>query len=63
LGGSGVGDVTKDKLLQILKKLLGCDLDLAFLLQIDDKHLEQLVVAVRVGMEREKRSDYRGTLL
>jgi hypothetical protein len=63
LAGSGVGDVSKDKLLQILKKLLDCDLDLAFLLQIDDKHLEQLVVAVRVGMEREKRPDYRETLL
>jgi hypothetical protein len=52
LVGSRVGDVPKEKLLQILKKLLDCDLDLGFLLQIDDKHLEQLVVAVRVRMER-----------
>jgi hypothetical protein len=53
VGGSGVGDVPKEKLLQILKKLLDCDLDLGFLLQVDGKSLEQLVVAVRVRMERE----------
>lgn len=54
MGSSGIGSVQKEKLLQILKNLLDCELDLGFLLQVDEKSLEQLVVAVRIGMERER---------
>ena len=47
MDGSGTDSVGKEKLLQILKNLLDCELDLGFLLQIDEKSFERLVVAVR----------------
>ncbi len=54
MSGSETGTIGKEKLLQILKKLLDCDLDLGFLRQLDEKSLEQLVVAVRTRLERVK---------
>jgi len=52
MDGSATDSIGKEKLLQILKNLLDCELDLGFLLQIDDKSLEQLVVAVRARIEK-----------
>jgi len=52
MDGSGTDSVGKEKLLQILRNLLDCELDLEFLLQIDEKSLEQLVVAVRARIEK-----------
>jgi len=46
------GDPPKEKLLSILKKLLDCDLDLRFLLQLNESCLKQLIVAVRMRLEK-----------
>ena len=51
-GGQEIGSMGKEQLLQILKKLLDSDLDLGFMRQIDEKPLEQLMAAVRGGIER-----------
>ena len=53
-GGPGSGGIGKEQLIQILAKLLDCDLDLGFMRQIDEKSLEQLVAAVRVRLEKER---------
>ncbi len=53
-GSRGNGSIGKEELLQILKKLLECDLDLGFLRQTDEKSLEQLVAAVRSRIEKER---------
>ncbi|MGA2109303.1 MAG: hypothetical protein ABSH25_16855 [Syntrophorhabdales bacterium] len=42
-------------MLQIVKQLLNCDLDLDFLLQLEKKDLARLVAAIRGGMDRGKR--------
>jgi hypothetical protein len=52
MDASGTGCIGKEKLLQILRKLLDCELDLGFMRQIDEKSLEQLVVAVRARVEK-----------
>jgi hypothetical protein len=53
--GSPNADIPKERLLQIVKQLLNCDLDLDFLLQLEKKDLAQLVAAIRGGMDRGKR--------
>jgi hypothetical protein len=55
-GGFVIGPTTTDpareNLVLILKKLLDSDLDLGFLMQLNERSLEQLIVAVRMRMER-----------
>ncbi|HVN25616.1 MAG TPA: hypothetical protein VMT71_16730 [Syntrophorhabdales bacterium] len=51
VGVSETGGVAKEKLLEILTRLLGSRTDLGFLLQLNQKCLEQLIVAVRVRLE------------
>lgn len=46
------GDVSKEKLLQFVKKLLNAGDDLDFLAQLERKDLERLVVAIRTRVER-----------
>jgi hypothetical protein len=52
--GSPSSDIPKERLLEMLKQLLSCDLDLDFLLQLEKKDLARLVAATRVGMDRGK---------
>ena len=40
-------NIPKEKLLQIVGKLLRSDLDLTFLLKLDQREIEQLVAAIR----------------
>ena len=51
MGVSETGGLAKEKLLEILTGLLGSRTDLGFLLQLNQKCLEQLIVAVRVRLE------------
>jgi len=53
-GSSGSDRIGEEKLLHILKQLLDADLDLGFLRHIDEEYLEQLVVAVRARIEKER---------
>ena len=53
---TATGDVSKEKLLQFVKKLLNAGDDLDFLLQLERKDLERLVVAVRMRVERSGKS-------
>ena len=52
MDGSDSDSIGKNRLLQILRNLLDCEPDLGFLLQVDEKSLEQLVVAVRARIEK-----------
>jgi hypothetical protein len=54
IDGSGAISVPKENLLRILRKLLDCELDLGFLRQIEERDLEQLLVAIRIRMEKER---------
>jgi hypothetical protein len=47
-------NIGKERLLQILKKLLDCQVDLRFLLRIEEKSLERLVAIVRARIEHER---------
>ena len=49
------GDVSKAKLLQFVKELLSVD-DLNFLIQLEQRDLEHLVVAIRARVERGSQS-------
>jgi hypothetical protein len=40
-------NISKETLFEIIKKLLRSDLDLAFLMKLDQKEIEQLVAAIR----------------
>jgi len=42
-------DIPKRKLIKIIQKLLKSDLDLDFLLQLEERALETLVAAIRAG--------------
>jgi len=50
------GDVSKEKLLQFVKKLLDAGDDLDFLAQLERSDLERLVVAIRARVERSGKS-------
>lgn len=50
------GDVSKEKLLQFVKKLLNAGDDLDFLAQLERGDLERLVVAIRARVERSGKS-------
>jgi len=52
IDGSGAVSVPKENLLHILRKLLDCEQDLGFLRQIEERDLEQLLVAIRIRMEK-----------
>jgi hypothetical protein len=49
-------DVSKEKLLHFVKKLLNAGDDLDFLVQLEQRDLEHLVVAIRARVERDGRS-------
>jgi len=40
-------NIPKEKLLEMIRKLLRSDLDLAFLMKLNQKEIEQLVAAIR----------------
>lgn len=44
-------DIPKEELLRIITKLLRSDLDLTFLLKLEQRELEQLVAAIRERMD------------
>jgi hypothetical protein len=48
--------MSKEKLLAIIKKILNIDEDLAYLLQLEEHELAELVVAIRQSHERLKKS-------
>jgi len=45
--GTAGENIPKEKLLQIIGKLLRSDLDLTFLLKLEQREIEQLVAAIR----------------
>ncbi len=48
----GNDGAAKQELIRILEKLLNCDRDLDFLMQLETRPLEQLIVAVRGIIEK-----------
>ncbi len=52
VGVSETGGLAKEKLLEILTRLLDSRADMGFLLQLNERCLEQLIVAVRVRLEK-----------
>jgi hypothetical protein len=40
-------NISKEKLLEIIRKLLRSDLDLTFLMKLEQREMEQLVAAIR----------------
>jgi len=44
---SATDNIPKERLLQIIKKLLDSDLDLDFLLKLEQREIEQLIAAIR----------------
>lgn len=40
-------NISKEKLLEIVQKLLRSDLDLTFLMKLEQREMEQLVAAIR----------------
>ena len=51
-----VDNIPKEKLLQIIKRLLNARDDLDFLVQLEQRDLERLLVAVRARVEGSDRS-------
>jgi hypothetical protein len=49
-----MGDLTKNDLLEKLKKLIQTDRDLNFLLSLDEKDMTTLLIALRERIERMK---------
>jgi hypothetical protein len=47
-------NIPKEKLLQMIKKLLRSDLDLTFLLKLDQREIEQLVAAIRERVDANR---------
>ena len=45
-------DITKEKLVEIIKGLLGTDADLNFLMKLDEDELETLVACIRDRVEQ-----------
>ena len=46
------GDVSKEKLLQFVKKLLNAGDDLDFLMHLEQRDLEHLLVTIRARVDR-----------
>ncbi len=40
-------NIPKEKLVQMIRTLLGCESDLAFLLKLEQSEIEQLTAAIR----------------
>jgi len=47
-----VTDITKEKLVEIIKDLLGTDADLNFLVKLDENDIETLVAYIRDRIEQ-----------
>lgn len=47
-----MSDITKEKLVEIIKGLLGADADLNFLVKLDEDELETLVAYIRDRVEQ-----------
>ena len=47
-----MSDITKEKLIEIIKGLLGTDADLNFLVKLDENELETLVAYIRDRVEQ-----------
>jgi len=47
-----MSDITKEKLVEIIKGLLGTDADLNFLLKLDEDEFENLVACIRDRVEQ-----------
>lgn len=45
--GPNSESIPKEKLLEIIKKLLRSDLDLGFLMKLEQREIEQLIAAIR----------------
>lgn len=45
--GPASENIPKEKLLQIMKSLLRSDLDLTFLVKLEQREIEQLIAAIR----------------
>ena len=45
--GLATESISKERLLQMIKKLLRSDLDLTFLLKLEQREIEQLISAIR----------------
>ena len=50
--GSQVGTPARQRLVRILTEVLDSGADLGFLVQLDERCLEQLIVAVRMRLEK-----------
>jgi hypothetical protein len=46
--------MTKDKLLEIIKGILKTDVDLRFLLQLNESELEKLTACIRERVEQDR---------
>ena len=47
-------NIPKETLLQMIKKLLRSDLDLDFLLKLEQREIEQLVAAIRERIDESR---------
>lgn len=47
-------DTPKEKLVQIIQKLLRSDLDLTFLMKLEQRDIEQLIAAIREGIDANR---------
>lgn len=46
-------EIPKETLIQMIKKLLRSDLDLTFLVKLEQREIEQLVAAVRGRIDKD----------
>lgn len=44
-------NIPKETLLEMIRKLLHADLDLGFLMKLDQRELEQLIAAIRESVD------------
>ena len=52
--GPASENIPKETLLQMIKKLLRSDLDLTFLMKLEQREIEQLVAAIRERVDRDR---------
>jgi hypothetical protein len=51
----GLGDVTKEALVELIRKLLRPNQELDFLMKLDSEELKALAVCIRNGLEPKKK--------
>jgi hypothetical protein len=51
---SATDNIPKEKLLEMIKTLLRSDLDLTFLLKLEQREIEQLVAAIRERVDENR---------